>query len=97
VEDFGELRAGMLIVAKMCLECGRSHRGMLTNLAGPDEIEGGGDGWDYLPQPHLPVLVVMGTTAVIERRLYRVIDPALESSSSQTTSTPTHRPARVGR
>lgn len=101
VEAFSELSAGMLVVVKPCDWCGGTHRGIIAKWVKSRptlSYEGGGvesaSGWGVLPAPSceegrgLPILIATDDPL---KNLFRVIDPGLEDSHSQTTSRPLER------
>ena len=97
VESFSELRAGMIVVLRSCRFCGSSHRALLISCAkrrlfDPEGVhEGDGLSWQLqlLTQPRhhnsggRPFGI--GQLAVLEKRLYRVLD-GLESHPQETTT-----------
>ncbi len=90
VERFEELRAGMLVVGKPCLACGRAHRGILMSIRPCSQD---GRCFTLLPTPpcgsdecHI------GPGAVKTGRIYRVVD-GLEASDSSTSHRHTRKPA----
>lgn len=90
VTDFGELRAGMIVVVKPC-GCGAAHRGMLIGpVTGHPEYVG--LAFTMLPSVHCDAggwrgrERCVGRPAVAGRMIHRVED-GLESSSSQKATT----------
>lgn len=78
VTDFAELRAGMLIEARLCGECGGTHRGILTRfqraVPGDGYRDTATDGW--LQEPgHGPFVRTWIDSIAIDRRLiFQVVD-----------------------
>ncbi len=87
VTDFGDLRAGDLVVLKPCNFCGESHRGMLTVFNndegyGPSGEVFDSDGWELAPDPSCcgpDESMDICVNAVVDRVVYRVqVPPASE-------------------
>jgi hypothetical protein len=85
VKDFGELRAGMIVVYKPCQDCGGSHRGMLVGRAEEPEC-GDCGGWLTEPPYHPDNERHLCAAAVKNGRIFRVVD-GLEASDSEITKT----------
>lgn len=105
VESFDELRAGMIVVLKDCAipGCGGRHRGILLKPnKSPSTFYRGRQttsaGWITAPSPACIESIfanyAVGTEAVAERRVYRVLD-GLEDTQQTTERTPRKRTARV--
>ncbi len=78
VTDFGELKAGMIVVGKPCGICNGIHRGVLISA---QECPADGRCFILLPAPICAAEEChIGPTAVKAGRMFRVID-GLESSS----------------
>lgn len=94
VTDFGELRAGMIVVVGPCVVCNERHRGMLTeqNADGWSDINGnvfagGTPLWRFLPKPICSgsAHAVFTKTAVDKSRVWRVEDGLEDSQQTPTT------------
>lgn len=91
VRDFGELRAGMLLVIKDCRWCGGDHRFMAVRFSNELGQLPNGEltrmpAWDVLPAPEHATSGHAVTKLSVERRaLFRVVD-GFEASSTTTTT-----------
>ena len=96
VRDFGELRAGMIVVTKGCSHCAQTHRAMLVRFIPDDRwlkangAIGAGKSWDWLPIASPCGSVGIGEKLVETGRLYRVED-GLEDTTTTETSHPAPR------
>lgn len=100
VTDFASLRTGMIVMLTPCIKCRRNCRSMLTRMEVGNYHEPGGPTkfgpkWFSLPN-HIGINgrpTCITRDAVHERRLYRVVDPAL--ASTQTTAARKRQPVRT--
>lgn len=96
VTDFAELRPGMIVVIKDCIECGRPERGMLTKLSIVSEDDEypqdvGSIGWEMVPNcpadDDSDYGSLIGAPTIQMGIVYRVVDD-LENTNATHTAKP---------
>lgn len=107
VTDFAELRAGMIVVLKGCPACSSTHRVILTSERAPANSTGADGktsfigGWNF--EPPLSCEGRWGSAerafiapgAVINKKLYRVLDGLESNTASRVTQKLTKKPQRI--
>lgn len=96
VKSFDELRAGMIVVVKRCFDCNGNHRGMLlARVDGTPNLKARDGsppvGWKFVPPSPGDARNGHSWSWFHKRsiglgKIYRVVDPGLESSDEYRRS-----------